>query len=351
MPRPSATFNVGVTPASLAISPDGRVAYVANSNEYGIPGSDTVTVLDLRKGLVKGTIRDSSFDGAYRIVVDRRGKFGYVTNSNSPSQVGGVGTVSIVDLRGDAVVGVIEGFDGATGIVLSRTRAYVTNYGADGGVQSGNGKTVSVVDLATRKVVGTVVVDQAPVELALSPDHRLLYVICYVDGKEGTGTMNVIDTRSLTVVGRITGFFGPSGIVLGGEGGLAYVTNFGSNDFAPYGTTMSVVDLAGGRIVKNVELGIQPSGIALSADGKFVYVSNYNTLYASPGFKDLTPGEGTVNVVRVRDHTVVGRALPVGRGPSTLALLPGGEGLFVCNYIQNTVSVFRLDWVGESDRI
>ena len=37
----SATIGVGVTPDGLAVTPDSLFAYVANSNNYVIPGADT----------------------------------------------------------------------------------------------------------------------------------------------------------------------------------------------------------------------------------------------------------------------------------------------------------------------
>lgn len=327
------TFNVGVNPANLAITPDGKYGYVANSNNYGITGSDSVTVLNLEKGLPKLTIHDESFVEPYRIAIDYRGKYAYVCNSGSPAIVGLPGTVSIIKIKRNKVIGVITGFDGPGGIVISKDIAYVTNYG--GGVQSGNGKTVSVVDLKKRKIIDTIQVDLAPAALALSPCHKFLYVIAYVDGKPGTGKLDVITTKTNTVITNITGFFGPFGIAVTKNGKYAYVTNFGSNDFAPYGTTVSVVDLHKYSIIKTILVGIQPCGIVISKE--FAYVSNYNVLYAKSNFQNLTPGEGTVNIICLKYNKVVGPTISVGKSPSTLTLSPDDKKLYVCKYIQNTV--------------
>lgn len=35
------TYNVGLNPNGLAVTPNGKYAYVANSNGFGFPGSDT----------------------------------------------------------------------------------------------------------------------------------------------------------------------------------------------------------------------------------------------------------------------------------------------------------------------
>jgi len=107
-------FNTGVNPSSIAISPNGETAYVTNSNNYGIAGNYTVTVLDLITNLPKTTIFDPSFDEPYRMAISKNGKRVYVANSASPSKVGEEGTVTIIDAdtANGTVVGLITGFDG-----------------------------------------------------------------------------------------------------------------------------------------------------------------------------------------------------------------------------------------------
>ena len=216
----------------------------------------------------------------------------------------------------------------------------MTNYGAPGGVISGNGRTVSVVNLRQRKIVATIIVDLAPAALALSPCHKFLYVINYVDGKPGTGKLDVISTKTNIVATTISGFFGPFGIAVTKDGKYAYVTNFGSNDFAPYGQTVSVVDLRKYEIKCIFQVGIQPSGIAVTKD--FAYVSNYNTLYAKANFQNLTPGEGTVNVICLKCNKVIQPTVVVGQSPSTITLSPDDKKLYICKYVQNTVARLSL---------
>lgn len=319
------TFTVGVTPASMSITSCGTRGYVANSNDYELKGEDSVTVLDLQKGLPILTIHDDSFKEPYRIGIDE--KYVYVCNSGST-------TLTIIEIKSNKVVGVIEGFDGPAGIAISGGRAYVTNFG----VTSMTGHTVSVVDLLERKITATIETDTAPQALTISNDR--VYVVCYVDGKPGHGTLNVIDLTSNTVTAKLLGLFGPFGIVVSGY--RAYVPNFGSNDFDPYGKTLAVIDLHKGKIIKEIELGIQPSGIAIRPDGKYVYVSNFNELYAKPGFQQITAGAGTVNIIRTKDLKVITPTISVGRTPSTLTMAPNGQMLYACQYIENTISAIRL---------
>ncbi len=333
-----ATINVGVTPAGLALTCNNRTAYVANNNNYGIGGEDSVSVLDLKHNLLKQTITDISFDQPYTVTINNAGTRAYVTNSNST-------TITIINTANNQVLGTINGFDGPSGMVITPNcrYAYVNNYGA--GSQSGMTNTVRVVDLNTNTIVGQpIVVGQAPAALAMSPDGRFVYVINYVDGNPGTGTMSIIQTSNNAVIDTIPGFSGPFGIAITPNGKYAFVTNFGSNNFAPFGTTVSVVNLRTHEIVDTIEVGIQPSGIAISDDGRYAYVTNYNTLYADgQNFTGLTAGQGTVSIIDIKKRKVIAPTIAVGQSPDAIALSSNGKYAYVTNYTSNTVSVIKLD--------
>lgn len=335
-----ATIPVGVNPAGLAITSDSRTAYVANNNNYGIAGQDSISVLDLKHNLLAQTITHPSFDEPYTITLGITSHKAYVTNSNST-------TITIINTMNNTVCGIIDGFDGPSGMVITPAgnRAYVNNYGGPEGVQSGNGRSVRVVDLNSNSIIGApICVGLAPAALAISPDGAFVYVINYVDGNPGTGTMSVIDTSSNTVIATIPNFSGPFAIAITPNGRYAYVTNFGSNNFAPFGTTVSIVDLNSNMIIDTVAVGIQPSGIAITPDCRYVYAANYNTLYAvgAPQFEDLTPGQGTVNIIDTKTHEVVAPVIVVGESPANIAIAPNGKHAYVSNYTSNTVSVIKL---------
>ena len=152
--------------------------------------------------------------------------------------------------------------------------------------------------------------------------------------------LNIVSTETNLVIGTISGFFGPFGISLTKDGRYAYVSNFGSNDFAPFGTFVSIVDLKYRQIIRNIEVGIQPSGIIVGE--KFAYVSTYNALYKGPGFTNLTYGEGSVSTIRLDDMKLIAPTIPVGQTPSTLVLSPNEGKLYLTNYSQNTVRSISL---------
>lgn len=336
--RVVATINVGVTPSGIGITPNNRFAFVANNNNYAIPGEDTVSVLNLKKNSLIHTIASNTFNEPYTVTINARGTKAYVTNSNST-------TISIIDIATLTVEGVIDGFDGPSGMVITPDgqRAYVNNYGGPEGLGSGNGTTISVVDLNTNSITGDPInVALAPAALTLSPNGKFVYVISYVDGNPGTGILNIIKTSTNTVVKKISGFSGPFAIAVTPNGKYAYVTNFGSNNFAPFGTTVSAVDLRCKKIAATIDLAIQPSGIAITPDGKYAYASNYNTLYAGSGFTNLTPGQGTVNIIDLSTNKVISPTIAVGESPGAVAISPNGKYAYIVNYTSNTVNVIAL---------
>jgi len=333
-----ATINVGQNPSSIAITPDSRFAYVTNSNNNGVPGGSTVSVLNLMNNTQQQSIYDPSFSEPYRVTINPAGTLAYVSNS-------GGSTVTIINIATNTVSGVIDGFDGPTGMVITPNGmiGYVNNYGAAGGVGSGNGTTVSVVSLVSNTIINTITVDQAPAALAISPNGAFVYSINYVDGEPNHGTMNVIQTSSNTVTATIPGFSGPFGIAITPNGQYAYVTNFGSNNFYPVGTTVSVVNLSSNTIVASPLVVIQPSGVAITPDGRYAYVTNYNTLYGNPSnFTDLVAGLGVITIIDTVTNTVVPPIIGVGLSPDYMAIAPNGRYGYVTNYTSNTVTVVAL---------
>lgn len=335
-----ATISVGENPSGMAITSDSRFAYVVNNNNNGVPSGDGVSVLNLQTNTLETTIIDSSFNEPYTITINPSGTKAYVTNSNAA-------TVSIIDLSTNLVTGTISGFDGPSGFAITPDGnfAYVNNYGYSGGVGSGNGTTVDVVDLNASTIVDSLTVGLAPAALAITPDGAFVYVISYVDGNLGTGTMSIIQTSNNSVLlNAVTGFSGPFAIAITPDGNYAYVTNFGSNNFSPVGTTVSAVDLNNNTIVSAITVGIQPAGLAIMPDGFFAYSSNYNTLYNGGGFTDLTSAEGTVNIIDIQNNITVAPIIGVGLSPDAIAISPNGRYAYVSNYSSNTVSVIALPW-------
>lgn len=200
-----ATVPTGLNPQHMAITPDSRFAYVANNNNFGFAGEDSVTVINLSTNQAVATIRDASFSEPYTITINPLGTLAYVTNSTSSS-------VSVINIKTRQVVDVINGFDGPSGMVIQGNFGYVNNYGAGevwnpatrtndplaNAVGSGSGNTVSVVDLRTRQITSSFTVGAAPA--AVASDGLFVYTANYVAGADNTGTLSKYDIGTGSVV-------------------------------------------------------------------------------------------------------------------------------------------------------
>lgn len=337
-------LNTGVNAAGSDIA-DNRYLFVANNNSYGIPNCDSVSVFDLKHNKIVTVINDKSFNQPYTVTVDSYRDIAYITNSNTPLSKGDFGTITKIDTKRMKVIGTIGnklpekgGMDGPSSFVIYDDKAYVCNYGGPAGLTSGFGKTVSVVDLNSEEIIDTVEVDQAPAAAAISTCGNYLYVVCYVDGNPGTGTLNIVSLRHNKVVKKVGGLFGPFAVV--SVRNYVAVTNFGSNNFAPFGTTVAIINPEQGGIIKEVNIGIQPSGLALTPNGRYLVATCYNSLYKDPvKFTGLTAGMGSLVYIDTKEWKQYLPATFVGLAPGNVTISKNGKYTYVSNYIGNNVTI------------
>jgi YVTN family beta-propeller protein len=316
----AARITVGGTPGAVAITPDGRHAYVTNETSGGKDPlvSGAVSVIDTATGVVSATIPvggspgKGGSPGAVAITPD--GKHAYVTNANwgnSPAPL--PGTVSVIDTATGVVSAriTVGGPPGAVAITPDGTRAYVANMN----IEDDQTGTVSVIDTATGVVSATIPVGQLPLgppDVAITPDGKHVYVH---DGFFGQ-TVSVITTATGKVSATIPVGIGHGGVAITPDGKDAYVAN--GND-----GTVSVIDTATGVVSATIPvgsasspLGTAPGGVAITPGGK--------RAYAISGTRRETDGtvtDGTVSVITTATGKV-SATIPVGGAPGAVAICP-----------------------------
>jgi len=277
---------VGIDPRTVAVSPDGLVAYVA------CRGSDEVTIADLVEGTVLGQIPVG--DRPYGVLVGSSGRL-FVAEQ-------GVDSVRILDTSTLETLAVLPVDDRPSGLGLGS-----------------NGRLLYVTHLLQPSLTVFENVD-GPTDgilqrhIALWPDSNLLQsIILSNDGL----TAYVPHTRSNVVNRALTfdttvfplislvdlgdevhrvgdqldlGTLDPPGVGLPFDAALTpdgqelWVVNAASND-------LSVLDLENRNLKRHIEVEDNPRSILLSADGATAYVSN--TL------------AGTVSIIDTASGTVV----------------------------------------------
>jgi YVTN family beta-propeller protein len=198
-----------IEPFGVAVSPDSRRAYVANS---GI--SDSVSVIDIATNAVIATIPIPF--GPFGVAVSPDGRGLYVAKEERNFSI--PGAVVVIDTATNAITATIPVQLGPEGIAVTPDggMVYVSNTGSD---------TVSVISTATNTVIATIPVGRVPFSVAVTPDGRKVFVT-----NDVSNNVSVISTANDKVTATIGNFHGPDGVAVTPDGRKVYVTNDNSNN-------------------------------------------------------------------------------------------------------------------------
>lgn len=234
----SGPIAVGCEPTGIAITPDGRHAYVASLS------SDSIAVIDTAMDAVEAAVPLPDGGGVWNIAITPDGLRAYAT---APGQ----SPVLAIDLGSNTVLGMpIDAGANASGIAISPDGrlAYVANMHASG--------SVTVIDTATNTAIATTALGDYPSAVAFTPDGARAYVSRAGVNVDGEFTVSVIDSASHAVVGSpiVVGSF-PTSIAITADGTRAYVGNEGAG-------TVSVIDTVTNTISTTLGGMNSPRGIA-----------------------------------------------------------------------------------------
>jgi YVTN family beta-propeller protein len=286
-----ATIPMAVTPAGVAMKPDGTRVYVGDNN------ANTVSVIDTSTNTLLATIPVGADPEG--VAVNSVGTRVYVDNVNS-------GSVSVIDTSSNSVAATITTGSqphGTGGVAVNPTgsRVYVTDYFAH---------AILVIDTGLNAVVASIPLNSGPEDVAVTPDGTRLYVTYQF----ATG-VSVIDTGSNTVVDTVPTARPTFSVVVNPAGTRVYVTG-GSG----IGDTVLVIDTATDTVVATIPVGDGPTGVAVSPTGTRVYVVNTHS--------------GSVSAIDPSSNAVTA-TIPLGQQSETL-------GRFIGPVIPNVSSTTTL---------
>lgn len=224
--------------------------------------------------------------------------------------------------------GVVEGSPVEAAVAPDGRSVYVSNYKMYGpgfspvatdscGRGDWDGSYVYEIDVATLAIVAVVPTGAVPKFLAVSPDGSRLVVAnwCGFD-------VTVVDTATAGVIGEVDVGRHPRGIAITADSRHAFVAVMGA-------ARIDVVDLAALRVVHSIDAGsagATPRHLLLSPDDRWLYVSNHTM--------------NSVRKIDARTGAVVG-IVTTGSETRSMALADDGDSLFVTNYRDGTVSKVR----------
>jgi YVTN family beta-propeller protein len=262
------------TPAAVAITPDGKTAYVAETRLHGL-----VVPIDIATNTAEAPIEVGSTPIAIAITPD--GTRAYVVNVGDE-------TVTSIDLTTNTPVKTIPVGGVPVGIAIAPdgTRAYVTSI---------VGNSITPIDLATDTAGPEIPAGDEPIGIAIAPSGAHAYVTDL-----GSDSVARIDLPAGTIGATVpVPVSGPFAIAISPDGTRAYV--IGGND------PIATIDLATDTAGPEIPAGGFLSNLALLPDGTRAFITNRDT----ESLDSVLP-----------PATLSPTALPVGEEPEAIAIVP-----------------------------
>jgi YVTN family beta-propeller protein len=242
-----ATVRVGHSPAQMAVSPDRKSVYIANT------GSNTVSVLNTDNDTIARTIGLPPGSRPVDVAVNPNGRYVYTAD-------GGSNRVSVLDTRTKRVVASVRVGTQPLSVAVAPDgkTVYAANSGSD---------DVSVIDARTNRVVRAIATGRFPSGVAVTPDGASLYVTNELSG------VTVINTGNATVAARLREP-SPFSVAMSPNGKRAYVTALGPG-------RVTAIDTRTNRVSSTVSVGpygTDPFTVRATADEVYVANQAANTL-------------------------------------------------------------------------
>jgi YVTN family beta-propeller protein len=249
-------------PVELAVTPNGKYAYVSNYSMYGngFGGEGTDDCYQNQFGpsfLYRIDVASLKIDDAIQVgpvpkyvAVTPDGRFVLVSNWCGYD-------LSIVSTRLGRQVKKLPLGPYPRGIAVSPNgkTAYIAVMGST---------NIARLNLETWKVSWLYGVGSGPRHLVVSPKGRWLYATL-----NGEGNVAKIDLRHGTVVRKVTTGSAPRSMAMSPDGKALYVVNYFSN-------TVSKVRTGDMRVLQNVSVNSSPIGITYDAATHTVWVACYS---------------------------------------------------------------------------
>jgi YVTN family beta-propeller protein len=238
--RAGPAIAVGANPEAIAITPDGRTAYVANY------GSNSVTPIDTATRLAAPPIAVGANPDA--IAITPNGRTAYVADDGSNS-------VTPIDIAtGQAGPPIKVGTNPRVVAITPDGRtAYVLDWG---------GAAVTPISTATDRAGRPIPAGSYPLAIAIAPDGKTAYVASY-----GSNSLTPINVGTGRAGRPVPAGQAPDSVAVTPDGAKVFVVG-GDSD------TLTPVSAATGRAGRAVPVGYAPAAVAISPSGAAAYVVN-----------------------------------------------------------------------------
>jgi YVTN family beta-propeller protein len=246
-----ATVAVGASPSGIAITADGSTAWVANTTDR------TLTPIDIHSAHA-GTpipLANSPVD----LVLPAAANTAWVLFPSSP------GSVTFLNSGGTAL---LHGLGLGNGPSVIVARDGITAWAANSLMDS-----VQEIGVGTQTAGPAIPIARNPIELELTPNGRTLLVLSFGDGTH-SGYLTAIDTASSKAGQQLEVGPAPTSLTVNPAGDTAFVANHQNN-------SVTVVDIKAWT-TSSIALPCSPSGLVITPDGQKLYAACNSTAQVVP---------------------------------------------------------------------
>jgi RHS repeat-associated protein len=297
---PRTPVSISGYPSTVAMSPDGATAYVANQSAF------TLTPIDVATDTAGSPI--SLPDVTNSIAITPDGSKAYLTSKAA-------NVVIPVTLSTSTAETPISVGTAPTGIAIAPngSKAYVANTGSN---------SVTPITLSTDTAGTAISVGTDPTSIAFTPDSSKAYVSNY-----NSSNVTPITVSTGTAGTAISTPATPTGIAITPDGSTAYVGSFTTNE-------VTAITLAHGTTSTPIHGLHGPTSIILTSHGTTAFVANWYSGSVTPVTLAIDRNESTISVstnphglaltpsnskLYVNDSTV-GKITPVTISPTTVTV-------------------------------
>lgn len=334
----------------ILIGIDSKVSYTAAGQTFVQPGADAVLVMDVSnpaRPRIRASLplANSLLGPPTNLQITPNGRLGLVANSVTSVQDGGAwkpapdDKLYVIDLDAapPKLIDTVSVGKQPSGLAISRKGdlALTANRA---------GKSVSVLSIegTTVKAVAEVPMGNEVAAVAITPD-----------GKRGFAVMNMVNKVGVLKIDGTTvtydktfdipAAFNPYNIEITPNGKYAVATSTGAG--GKNGDALTVIDAASPRpqVVALSTAGAGAEGFAISPNGKWAVIP---LLLGSGNKQDdwayVRNGEAVLLSVGGQGELRVVSRVAVGGLPEGVAFSPNGEYVYIGNYIDQNLQVFRI---------
>lgn len=311
----AAAINVGTDPQSVVFNPNGRFAYVVNGFDAATTSptaSGTITPVNLVEGSAGKPIKVGT--NPADMAISPNGRIAYVADSNALT--GDPTTITPVNLSTDTPGTPIHVAARAIAVTLNdQTALALTSNG------------VVPIATATNRPGKTIALAGVPVAIVLAPDGQTAWVLTAPGAGLGadleTVEITAINTATFAI-GKVVTLPGMPGggeffVAITPNGAHIYVLGQGSGKSA---STLVAIAASNDAASKAIKVGTDDTALAVSPDSKFVYVLSPGSDYQGAPIASQpkkTPG----SVIPISTATErIGAPITVGLLASAMALTP-----------------------------